>query len=38
MVWRREGQDDLAVVALLVVTPQQVGDGPDEGGEVGVCH
>ena len=29
----REGQDDLAVVGLLVIAPQQVGDGPDEGGK-----
>jgi hypothetical protein len=27
----REGQDDLAVLGLLVVAAQQVGDGPDEG-------
>ena len=26
----REGQDDLAVVGLLVVAPQKIGDGPDE--------
>jgi hypothetical protein len=26
----REGQDDLAVVRLLVVAPEQVGNGPDE--------
>jgi hypothetical protein len=27
----REGQDDLAIVRLLVVAAQKVGDGPDEG-------
>jgi hypothetical protein len=26
----REGQDDVAVLALLVVAAQRVGDGPDE--------
>ena len=28
-----EGQDDLAVVGLLVVAAQEIGDRPDEGGE-----
>ncbi|HLL02270.1 MAG TPA: hypothetical protein VK539_16910 [Myxococcaceae bacterium] len=31
-------QDDLAVFGLLVVTAQQVRDGPDEGGEVRFSH
>ena len=31
-----EGQDDLAVFGLLVVAAQEVGDGPDEGGKVGI--
>jgi hypothetical protein len=30
-----ERQDDLAVLGLLVVAAEEVGDGPDEGGEVG---
>jgi len=34
----REGEDDLAVLLLLVVAAQEVGDGPDEGGAVGVGH
>ena len=34
----REGKDDLAVVALLVVTAQQVSDGPDECREVCLGH
>ena len=33
-----ERKDDLAVVTLLVVTSQQVGDGPDECREVGIGH
>ena len=33
-----EGQDDLAVFGLLVVAAQEVGDGPDEGGKVGIAH
>ena len=33
-----EGKDDLAVLRLLVVAPEQIGDGPDEGGKVGVGH
>ena len=33
-----EGQDDLAVVGLLVVAAQQVGHGPDEGGEGLLVH
>ena len=28
-----EGEDHLAVIGLFVVTAEQVGDGPDEGGE-----
>ena len=34
----RERQDDLAVFGLLVVAAQEIGDGPDEGGEIGVAH
>ncbi len=34
----REGQDDAAVLGLLVVAAQQVGDGPDEGRERLVIH
>ncbi len=33
-----EGEDDLAVLGLLVVAAQEVGDGPDEGGEVRIGH
>ncbi len=33
-----EGEDDLAVVGLLVVTPEKVGDGPEEGGEFLEAH
>ena len=33
-----ERQDDLAVFGLLVVAAQEIGDGPDEGGEIGVGH
>ena len=33
-----ERQDDLAVFGLLVVAAQQIGDGPDEGREIGVAH
>ena len=33
-----EGQNDLAVLRLLVIAAEQIGDGPDEGGEVGVGH
>ena len=33
-----EGQDDFAVVGLLVVATQQVGHGPDEGGEGLLVH
>ena len=33
-----ERQDDLAVVGLLVIAAQQIGDGPDEGGEVLLVH
>ena len=29
-----EGEDDLAVLGLLVVTSEEVGHGPDEGGVV----
>ena len=29
-----QGEDDLAVLGLLVVTPEEVGHGPDEGGVV----
>jgi hypothetical protein len=34
----REGEDDLSIFGLFVVPPQQIGDGPDEGGEVGIAH
>jgi hypothetical protein len=30
-----ERQDDAAVLGLLVVAPQQIGDGPDKAGVVG---
>ena len=33
-----EWEDDLAVFRLFVVAAQQVGDGPDEGGEIGAGH
>ena len=33
-----ERQDDLAVFGLLVVAAQEIGDGPDEGGKIGVAH
>ena len=33
-----EGQDDLAVVGLLVVATQQVGYGPDKGREIRIGH
>ena len=33
-----EGQDDLAVFGLLVVAAQEIGDGPDEGGEIRISH
>jgi hypothetical protein len=33
-----EGQDDLAVVGLLVVATEEVGDGPDEGGQGLLVH
>ena len=29
---------DLAVSGLLVVAAQQIGDGPDERGKVGIAH
>src|SRR5207237_962093 len=34
----REGKYDLPVLGLLIVAAEQVGDGPDEGGEVRVTH
>ncbi len=34
----RERQDDFAIVGLLVVPAQQVGDGPDEGRQIGFSH
>ena len=33
-----EGEDDFAVVGLLVIATQQVSDGPDEGGEGLLVH
>ena len=33
-----EREDHLAVVGLLEVASEKIGDGPDEGGEVGVGH
>ena len=33
-----ERQDDAAVLVGLVVAAEQVGDGPEEGGEVRVSH
>lgn len=33
-----ERQDDPAVLGLLVIAAQEVGDGPDERGKVGLCH
>ncbi len=33
-----EGEDDFAVFGLLVVASQQVGDGPDKRGEIGIRH
>lgn len=33
-----EGEDDLAVLGLLVVAAQHVGNGPDEGGKIDVAH
>src|SRR5690606_2816806 len=33
-----ERQDDPAVLGLFVIAAQQIGDGPDEGGEVRVGH
>ena len=33
-----ERQDDPSVLGLLVVAPQQVGDGPDEGRESLLIH
>ncbi|MDP2823101.1 MAG: hypothetical protein Q8O52_10565 [Sulfuritalea sp.] len=33
-----ERENDLAVFGLLVITAQEIGDGPDEGREVGVGH
>jgi hypothetical protein len=34
----RRGEDHLAVFRLLVVAPEEIGDRPDEGGEIGVGH
>lgn len=31
-----EGQDDLAVIGLLVITTEEVRHGPDEGREIGI--
>lgn len=33
-----ERQNDLPVLGLLVIAPEEIGDGPDEGGEVRVAH
>lgn len=33
-----EGEDDFALLRLLVVATKQVGDGPEEGGEIGISH
>lgn len=33
-----ERQDHFAVVGLLVVPPEQIGDGPYERGQVGIGH
>ena len=33
-----EREDDLAVVRLLVIAAEEVGDGPNKGGEVGIGH
>src|SRR5690606_1510544 len=33
-----EREDNLAVLMGFVVTAEEVGDGPDERGEVGLCH
>ncbi len=34
----RERENDLGVIGLLVVAAQEIGNGPDEAGEVGVRH
>jgi hypothetical protein len=34
----REGQNDLAIVRLLVVASQQISHGPDEGRQILVVH
>jgi hypothetical protein len=34
----RERQDDLAIFGLLVIAAQEISDGPDEGGKIGVAH
>lgn len=34
----REGKDDAAVLGLLVIASQQVGDRQEQGGEVAVAH
>ena len=33
-----ERQDHLALFGLLEVAAEEIGDGPDEGGEVGIRH
>ena len=33
-----EREDDFAILRLLVVATKQIGDRPDEGGEVGISH
>lgn len=33
-----KGKDGLTVFGLLVVTTQQIGDGPDKGGEILLVH
>jgi hypothetical protein len=33
-----EREDDLPVFRLLVVAAQEIGDGPEEGGEIGIAQ
>jgi len=33
-----ERKDDLAVFGLFLVAAQEIGDGPDEGGEIAISH
>lgn len=32
------GQDDLAIIGLLVIATDEIGDRPDEGGQVLMVH